>query len=508
MASYLLRLSSRRTELALLTIALAVAVVSLDLLWDLLEGSTGSIAYALVDEPAHLATCAIALLAAVALGGSPVPARFAVAALVASVAIDIDHVPGIFGWDVLAGPLPRPYPHSLFLVTALVGLGCLSRRREVRLISLGLAFGASAHLLRDLATGPGVPLAWPLSSGVASVPYAAFAGMLAAAAAALVAPRAARLVPRVGVAAGVLALALTGVAIASAPASARTVSIGAYISGADQNPSLIDDFNTQVGRQAAMILTYKEWNQAPVVIDQLDGIWNHGAVPMITWEPWDAPLARIARGDYDGYVGEAARVAAAWDRPLMIRFAQEMNGDWFPWGGHPVAFKAAWRHLVRVFRREGADKVKWVWNPYVNSRGGRLPFTGYFPGGRWIDWAALDAVNWGGGFHWRTFRQIIGRSYHQMTRLTHHPIMIAETGSGEAGGSKPHWLSRMLRHNVPRMGQVRALAFWSKDDPRGDLRVDSSEGALNAVRSALGRPLYRSSREGLLSTPLRLGHRR
>ena len=114
---------------------------------------------------------------------------------------------------------------------------------------------------------------------------------------------------------------LAGAALAPAPAAARTVSVGAYISGADENPALIDNFNSEVGRQAAVILTYKDWSQAPFALDQLEGIWNHGAVPMVTWEPWDVSLRGIAQGDYDGYVRDAAQAAAAWNRPLMIRFA-------------------------------------------------------------------------------------------------------------------------------------------------------------------------------------------
>ena len=297
---------------------------------------------------------------------------------------------------------------------------------------------------------------------------------------------------------------------APAGAKARAVSVGAYVSDADNNPELIDHFNAQVGRDAAIVLTYKSWEQAPIVVEQLDGIWNHGAVPMITWEPWTAseagiPLGWIAAGRYDGYVRQAAQSAAAWDKPLMIRFGQEMNGDWFPWGGSPAAFKAAWRHLVKVFRQAGADKVRWVWNPYVNSRGGTLPFTKYYPGAEWVDWAGLDVVNWGGRFQWRSFNEIAGASYNQLTNLTSKPIIIGEAGTGELGGSKAHWLSRMLRTYIPRMKQVRAVAFWSKDDPRGDLRVDSSAAALNAVRRALGAPLYASSRGALLRTPLWLG---
>ena len=189
----------------------------------------------------------------------------------------------------------------------------------------------------------------------------------------------------------------------------------------------------------------------------------------------------------------------------MIRFGQEMNGDWFSWSGRPHAYKAAWRHLVRLFDRAGADKVRWVWNPYVNSRGGRLPFEPYFPGGKWVDWVGLDAINSGRPRPWRTFRQIIRGSYKELTRLTSKPIVIGETGSGGPGAARPLAVADALRSNIPRMRQVRAVAFWSKDDPRGDLRVNSSASALGAVRRSLTRPLYGSSRTTLLSTPASLG---
>jgi Glycosyl hydrolase family 26/LexA-binding, inner membrane-associated putative hydrolase len=500
----------RRTELAVLICALVGAVFALDLIWTLVEGSTGALGYGFVDEPAHLATCAIALLAVAAALDSRLPVRFVVAALVASVVIDVDHIPGYLGWDGLAGALPRPYPHSLVLVAVFVALGCSSRRIDVRQVSLGLAFGVSAHLLRDLATGPGVPLAWPVSGVVVSVPYAFFAAALALAGALVAAPRRLPAGARLGLTGSLAVAALAGAMIVPAPAAARTVSIGAYISGADNHPSMIDDFNTQVGRQAAFVVTYKDWEQAPFVGEQLDGIWSHGAVPVVTWEPWTSsggrvPLKLIARGAYDGYVADAARAAANWGEPLMVRFGQEMNGDWFPWGSRARAFKAAWRHLVGVFRRHGAHNVRWIWNPYVNSRGGRLPFTKYFPGGKWVDWVGLDVINWGGAFPWRTFRQIAARSYQELRKLTRKPMILAETGSGEQGGSKAHWLSTMLRRHIPRMRRIRAIAFWSENDPRGDLRVDSSSAALEALRNALSSSLYGSSRWALVKTPSRLG---
>jgi inner membrane protein len=160
-----------------LTVALVAAVFAADLFWGLVADSTGSLAYALIDEPAHLATCAVALLALVA-AGAPLSRRFAAAALLASTAIDVDHLPGYLGSHLLMAPsMPRPYSHSVLTIALLLGLG-LYLRGDRREISFGLAFGVAAHLCRDLATGPGVPLLWPLSAAPATVPYGVYAAVL------------------------------------------------------------------------------------------------------------------------------------------------------------------------------------------------------------------------------------------------------------------------------------------------------------------------------------------
>jgi inner membrane protein len=161
-----------------LTLALVAAVLALDALWALLVGSTGPVTYGFVDEPAHLATCAVLLLAVSAIAAGRPPMRFAGAALIATVAIDVDHLPGLLGSHLITGGLPRPYSHSIALVVVLIGLGVALRRVDRRLVMLGLAFGVSAHLIRDLATGPGVPLLWPLSDSVVTMPYAVYAAVL------------------------------------------------------------------------------------------------------------------------------------------------------------------------------------------------------------------------------------------------------------------------------------------------------------------------------------------
>jgi hypothetical protein len=118
---------------------------------------------ALLDETAHLATALLAL-DALANGRS---ARFRRAALLGSVAIDLDHAPDLlFGWGGLMGDLPRPYPHSLPTLGLLAALARAARSEHQRDLLAGAGFGIGVHLVRDLTDGSeGVPLLWPVYRG-------------------------------------------------------------------------------------------------------------------------------------------------------------------------------------------------------------------------------------------------------------------------------------------------------------------------------------------------------
>ena len=111
-----------------------------------------------LDETAHLATTVLVLWAL----GRRVGSRLWLPALIASVAIDVDHIPGQLGVDWLTAGTPRPYTHSLTTVlVALLLSAAWPRRRDV---FRGVALGLTIHLFRDLAEhGSGVALLWPLS---------------------------------------------------------------------------------------------------------------------------------------------------------------------------------------------------------------------------------------------------------------------------------------------------------------------------------------------------------
>ena len=107
---------------------LVVVVVGLDLVVDADSRSTPEVAA--FDEPAHLATGILVVLVLIALAPARPAVAFVLAALVASMAIDLDHLPQYLGWPGLTGGTPRPYTHSLVtpLLLAVVGDRCAKGR--------------------------------------------------------------------------------------------------------------------------------------------------------------------------------------------------------------------------------------------------------------------------------------------------------------------------------------------------------------------------------------------
>jgi inner membrane protein len=135
----------------------------------------------LLDEPAHVLTTWLCLTA-VAYRLRPTWSRVLPWALVASVVIDLDHLP-VYLWSApIALPGSRPVTHSLAAVAVLLAVAAATRRR-VRTAALGLAVGVTLHLVRDVATGPGIPLLWPVDPSDVQLPYGLYLAALVVAAA-------------------------------------------------------------------------------------------------------------------------------------------------------------------------------------------------------------------------------------------------------------------------------------------------------------------------------------
>jgi mannan endo-1,4-beta-mannosidase len=120
---------------------------------------------------------------------------------------------------------------------------------------------------------------------------------------------------------------------------------------------------------------------------------------------------------------------AQYGYPVVIAFAHEMNGNWYPWGyGHQPAsaYVAAWRHVVRLFREEGASNVTWMWT--VNAiNASSPPLRQWWPGRAWVNWVGIDGYYY---YSTDTFASVFGLAVAQIRAFTNTPVMIAETAVG------------------------------------------------------------------------------
>jgi hypothetical protein len=306
---------------------------------------------------------------------------------------------------------------------------------------------------------------------------------------------------------------------AAAAGTSGSVALGAYIPEAEQHPALIDSYARLVGRPPVIVNYYHQWDSVPFVPSELRAAWDRGAVPMITWEPMsysgrNYPMRLIQRGRFDEYIRESARAAAHWGRPILVRFAHEMNGTWYPWsrgvdGNNSYRLKAVWRRVVGIFRTKHATNVQWVWAPNVNT-GGDFPFRDLYPGDAWVDWVGFDGFNWAQRGAWNSFTEIVDNTYEELTKISSRPMIAAETGSNESGGDKAAWVASALRREIPKFGRIRAVVWFDDVVNEGeeggglDARINSSPASLRAFRSAIASPVYSLTRSQLLATPAEL----
>ena len=279
----------------------------------------------------------------------------------------------------------------------------------------------------------------------------------------------------------------------------RRVLLGAWVPGPDDATL---DLERRLGRRLDVVHWFQGWGveDSAFDIDRARAVARRGAVPMVTWEPWDYrrgrdqprfELRRIAAGRHDHYVRSWARSMRRFGKPVWLRFAHEMNGTAYPWSvgvNHNSArdYVRAWRHVVRLFRQEGAHNVRFVWCP-VAAGPGSTPVGRCFPGDRFVDLVGMDGYNagtaadWGG---WLSFSEVFGDLYRRVRRLSNRPVVVAETGCAEEGGSKPDWIRHAFLHQLPRRFPGVHAVVWYDERREADWRLESSTAALRAARDA------------------------
>ena len=91
---------------------------------------------------------------------------------------------------------------------------------------------------------------------------------------------------------------------------------------------------------------------------------------------------------------------------------------------------AAWRHIVTLFRAEGADNVTWLWTVQADEPG-TGPIASWWPGPDYVTWVGID------GDYYRpseSFYSIFGATIAEVRMLTGKPVLLSETAVGPLAG--------------------------------------------------------------------------
>jgi len=157
--------------------------------------------------------------------------------------------------------------------------------------------------------------------------------------------------------------------------------IGAYI---EQDPIVAGDialFERLVGKEHSSYMRYLGYGE-PFPTDWVAKVHNYGALPHIAWEPNNG-LDEVRD---DVYLHRWAQAAAEAQKPILLRFASEMNGTWMPYSGNPDEYVRKCR-LVYTTIKSVAPNVIMVWCPFATPRR-TIPL--YYPGDEYVDWVGVN----------------------------------------------------------------------------------------------------------------------
>jgi len=260
--------------------------------------------------------------------------------------------------------------------------------------------------------------------------------------------------------------------------------LGVFEYGAEVAYRRVEKFAATVGRQPDIVVSFGVWG-APFDTRFASIAHAHGTTVLIQVEPTNASLASIIAGKQDKYLRSYAAEIQRFGHRVILSFAPEPNGPWYPWGwtrSSPASWRAAWRHVVTLFRKRKANNVTWLWTVDRKFTGSG-PLPAYWPGAAYVDWVGIDAYYVHRG---DTFDKIFGPTLAEVRRFTTRPVLISETAAGQIAGRA---------RAIPDLfaGSVRAdmlgLVWFDMNQHRNiyhqNWRLEGHPAAIAAFRRAL-----------------------
>jgi hypothetical protein len=259
--------------------------------------------------------------------------------------------------------------------------------------------------------------------------------------------------------------------------------LGAYLELSDMTfKEAVALRKKQLGRTYKIVHVFYEWtDNLPTGITGAPA----SAIPMVSWR--GTYHDEILDGRYDDMIAANARRLARDGKPKFLRWGWEMNGSWYAWSGpknddNPAGYVACWKYLRKIFDKEGADNVSWVWSINWNSQPDTQEnrFQAYYPGDKYVDWVAVSGYN----LHHETPAKLFDTLYDEYA--SRKPMMISETGSVDYGGdTKGEWITEFADY-VESRPNIAAVCWFDTDTHRNyseTWRVDSNADALAAYKA-------------------------
>ena len=189
--------------------------------------------------------------------------------------------------------------------------------------------------------------------------------------------------------------------------------------------------------------------------------------PLITVEPWPGSRQRtptldwILAGRSDDDLRRLAQVVRSADPQIvLLRWGHEMDlSGLYPWSANnPDIYRAAFRHVVEIFRAEGASNVRWVWSP-----AGDLDAANFYPGDDMVDYVGLTVLGdegWDHGFGLprQSFAQLLEPRYRAVESID-KPIIVAEVGVSGSEQEQLEWLTA-ARQTLEEFPRIRAAVYF------------------------------------------------
>lgn len=274
----------------------------------------------------------------------------------------------------------------------------------------------------------------------------------------------------------------------------------------------------------------------PIMVQQ----WNMGRVTHLTISPDNSngcfpgnvvpsqissnPNAYILAGSMDTYItalGSALKTFLAGpdgtlgnsdDRRVYLRYAHELNGNWYPWS-NVTNYGAAWRYVYnKIMTGSGLNKthIQWIFEPIAPWEIGG-DFELFWPGDAYVDWLSLDAYNSADGQKWyQPWERFDSMLYKFRGFRPLLPVMVSETGSysgsplGSNIAAKGQWLQALYPYLA---GWNVQIVVYFNDDNGGDwpyFWTTDNVGQQNVTEDGTLYSVYPPWKTGMLATAYHL----